>query len=84
MTCPRPALACEKFGALRLPTDEAGQPRGLRRVETALALGHAERRESLDRLGEALDSVPAQILQPKAVAEQPSRRRRHDDAARLG
>ena len=36
---PRPALACEKFGALRLPTDEAGQPRGLRRVETALALG---------------------------------------------
>ena len=56
----------------------------MRRVETTLALGHAERRESLDRRGEALDHVPAQILQPEPVAEQPPRRRRHDDAARLG
>jgi hypothetical protein len=56
----------------------------MRRVETTLALGHAERRESPDRLGEALDHVPAQILQPEPVAEQPPRRRRHDEDARLG
>src|SRR5580693_6782010 len=56
----------------------------MRRVETTLALGHAERRESPDRLGEALDHVPAQILQPEPVAEQPPRRRRHDDEARPG
>src|ERR1700722_17688900 len=56
----------------------------MRRVETTLALGHAERRESLDRRGEALDHVPAQILQPEPVAEQPPSRCRNDDAARLG
>ena len=56
----------------------------MRRVETALALGHAERSIGLDRLGEALDRVPAQILQAEPVADQPPGRGRHDDAARIG
>ena len=81
---PGAALARDAIGALGLASDEAGEPRGMRRLEAALARRHAERRKSLDRLGEALDRMPAQLLQPEPVADQPPRRRRDNDAVRFG
>ena len=83
LAAPRAALAADQFSALGLTPDEAGQSRRMRRVETALALGHAERRIGLDRLCEALDRVPAQVLQAEPVADQPPRRGAYDDAARI-
>ena len=84
LAAPGAALARDQFVALGLPPDEAGQPRRMRRVETALALGHAQGSVRLDRLGETLDRVKAQVLQAEPVADQPPGRRRHDDAARVG
>ena len=84
LAAPGAALARDEIGALGLAPDEAGEPGGMRRLEAALARRHAERRESLDRLGEALDRVPAQLLQPEPVADQAPGRRRDNDAARLG
>ena len=45
---------------------------------------HAERRERLDRFGEALDGVLAHVPQSEAVGDEPPGRRRDHDAARLG
>jgi hypothetical protein len=46
----------------------------MRRLEPAFALRHAEGGESLDRLGEALDRIFAEIAQSEAVAYEPPRR----------
>ena len=79
---PGPALPLQQIGALGLAPDEGGESRRMRSLEPALALGDAERRPGLDRLGEPLDRVPAEIAQAKAIADQPARRRGDDDPAR--
>ena len=43
-------------------------------LEAALGRGDPERRQGLDGLGEALHGVPAEVLQPEAVADEPPRR----------
>src|SRR5271165_2483472 len=84
LAAPGPALARDEIGALGFTPNKAGEPRGMRSLEATFALGHPERGESLDRLGEALDRVAAQTLQPEPVADQAPRRSRQHDAARLG
>jgi hypothetical protein len=48
--------------ALRHPPDEVGNP-AARRVEAALRHGDALDHEGLDRLGKALDRLPAEVAQ---------------------
>jgi hypothetical protein len=84
LSCPGPALSLEQIGALVLAPDEPGEPRGMRRFEPALALRNPDRRPGFDRFGEALDGVLSEIAKAEHVAEQPTRRRRQDDAPGLG
>jgi hypothetical protein len=85
LTLSRPgaALPFLQIGALGFTPDKRGEPGRVRRLEPAVALGYTERRPGLDRLGEPLDLMPSEIAQAKAVAEQPSRRRRQNHAAGL-
>src|SRR5262249_14835455 len=55
-----------------LAADKAGQPAAARRFEAALGRRHPLDRPGLDRLGETLQFVPAERLQPEAIAEQPA------------
>ncbi len=64
LTLTEPYRVADEIGALGLAPDEAGQPRRVRRLEPALARRHAKCGERLDRHGEALDGVPAEVLQP--------------------
>src|SRR5277367_6976199 len=83
LAIPGATQALEQIGALGLAADEGGQTRHLRGLETALALSHAQRPPGLDRFGETLDDVFAEVAQAKPIAEQPPRRRPDRDAARL-
>jgi hypothetical protein len=83
LAIPGATLALEQIGALGLAADEAGQTRHLRGLETALALSYAKRRPGLDRFGETLDDVFAEVAQAKPVAEQASSGRPDRDPARL-
>src|SRR6202453_778576 len=84
LACPGAALVGDELAALGFAPYEPYEPRWMRRLETALAFRNAERRPGLDRLGEALDDVLPEIAQAKPVAEQPARRHRDHDAARVG
>ena len=63
------AQAVAQQGALRRPADEVGEP-AARRLEAAFRHGDALDREGLDRLGEALRCLPAEVAQPEQVADQ--------------
>jgi hypothetical protein len=81
---PGPALKLQQLRALGLATDEAGEPRGMRGLEPALALRNPQRRPGFDRLGEALDRVLSEIAQAESIADESPRRRGQDYAAGLG
>ncbi len=63
------AQAVAQQGALRRPPDEVGEP-AARRLEPAFRHGDALDREGLDRLGEALRYLPAEIGEPEQVADE--------------
>jgi hypothetical protein len=63
------AQAVAQQGALRRPPDEVGEP-SARRLEAAFRHGEAFDHEGLDRRGEALDGLPAEVAQPEQVADQ--------------
>jgi hypothetical protein len=91
--CPGVAQAVAQYRTLRRPADEVGEPTP-RRLEPAFGHGDAPDRESLDRLGKALRCLPAEIGEPKQVADKaaggagvddlPGFRRACRRAARLG
>src|SRR5215469_3994888 len=56
-------------GVLRHPAVEVGEP-ATRRLKPAFGYGGALDREGLDRLGKALDRLPAEIGQPEQIADQ--------------
>jgi len=66
---PGRAQALAQQGALRHPADEVGDP-AARRLEPALCHGDAFDHKGLDRLGKALDRLPAEVAQPEQVADQ--------------
>ena len=74
LATPGAALARKQVRPLGLAPDEAREPRRMRRLEAALTRRNAKRRENLNRLGEALDDLPAQPLQAELVADEPPRR----------
>jgi hypothetical protein len=51
------------------PPDEVGEP-ATRRLKAAFRHGDVFDHECLDRLGEALDRLPAEVAQPEQVADQ--------------
>jgi len=69
-------------GALRRPSDEVGEP-AAGRLEAALGHGDALDREGLDRLGEALHHLAAELAQPEQVADQTAGGAGEDDLAGL-
>jgi hypothetical protein len=80
---PRPAQAVAQQGALRRPADEVGEP-AARRLEPALCYGDALDRKGLDRLGEPLDRLPAEVAQPEQVADQAAGARGGHDSVGFG
>src|SRR6516225_6159022 len=58
------AQAVAQQGALRRPADEVGDPAACR-LEPALRYSNTLDREGLDRLGKALDRLPAEVAQPE-------------------
>jgi len=69
-------------GALGRPPDEVGDP-AARRLEPALRHGDALDREGLDRLGEALRCLAAEIGEPEEVADEAASGAGEDDLTRL-
>jgi hypothetical protein len=53
-----------------LPADKLGQPAAVRRFEAAFGCRHPLDRPGLDRLGQTLDLVPTECLEPEPIAEQ--------------
>jgi hypothetical protein len=66
---PGRAQAVAQQGALRRPSDEVGEP-AAHRLESAFGYGDAFDREGLDRLGEALDRLPAEVALPEQITNQ--------------
>ena len=79
---PGRAQAVAQQGALRRPSDEVGEP-AARRLEAAFRQGDALDREGLDRLGEALRCLPAEIGEPEQVADQAAGGAGEDDLPRF-
>jgi hypothetical protein len=69
-SCQVPALHQE--AEFELPTDKLGQPAAVHRFEAAFGCRHPLDRPGLDRLGQTLDLVPTECLEPEPIAEQPS------------
>ena len=67
------APAIHEEADLRLAADEGHEPRPVRRFETALGLALAGDVRGRDRLGKALELVPAQILEFEVPAGEPPR-----------
>ena len=67
-----------------LAADKTGQPAGPYRFEAALGGRHPLDRPGLDRLGETLDLMPTERLQPEQIADQPARGCGDDYGAGLG
>src|SRR5262249_36385832 len=76
--------ALEQQAELLLAADKTGQPAAAHRFEAALGRRRPLNRPGLDRLGETLDLVPAERLQPEEVADQPARGRGDHHRAGLG
>src|SRR5262249_19363860 len=63
------AQAVAQQGALLRPADEVGEP-VVRRLKAALCCGAAFDHEGFDRVGKALDRLPAEVAQPDQLADQ--------------
>src|SRR5215467_15985698 len=63
------AQAVAQQGAFRRPTDEAGKPAACR-LEAALHCSDAFDCEGFNRLGEALQRLPAEVAQPEQVTNE--------------
>src|SRR4029077_7396322 len=79
----RQVPALHQKADLVLAADEAGQPTDTDRFEAALRNRNSVDRPDLDRIGNALDRVPAEVAQRKAVAKQLARRGWKDDTPGL-
>jgi hypothetical protein len=67
-----------------LAADKTGQPAAAHGFEAALGCRYPRDRPGLDRLGQTLDRVPAECLQPKQIADEPARGGADHHGARLG
>src|SRR6476469_8225844 len=81
---PREALASQQEIELVLAADEISETPGADRLEAALGGRDTLDRPRCNRLGNALELVPAKIAQTEEVAEEPARGAGDDDRPGLG
>src|SRR5215472_14255644 len=72
------AQAVAQYRTLRRAADELGEP-AASRLEAALCCGDTFDREGLDRLGKALQRLPAEVAQPEQIADQAASGASEDD-----
>ena len=72
-----------QYRTLHRPADEVGDP-AARRLEAAFGYGDVLDREGLDRLGKALDRLPAEVAQPEQIANEAAGDASEDDLPGFG